>query len=129
MGGRVPAPVTSGLLVTKLHPPVPRDQTVPRARLLERLAPRPGVKLPLIAAPAGSGKTTLLGLWCAAQAPARRIAWVSLDAGDSDPVTLWVHILEAIRRACPDVDVAASPEVVGARGIDAVILPKLVNAL
>jgi len=117
------------LLVTKLRPPAQRDQTVPRERLFERLAPRPGIKLTLIAAPAGSGKTTMLAMWCAAQAPMRPVAWVSLDERDNDPVILWVHILEAIRQACPQVDVSPGPELVGSSAIIEVLLPRLVNEL
>ncbi len=117
------------LLVTKLRPPAQREQTVPRERLFERLAPRPGVKLTLIAAPAGSGKTTMLALWCAAQAPMRPVAWVSLDERDNDPVILWVHILEAIRQACPQVDVSPTPELVGSSAIVGLVLPRLVNEL
>jgi LuxR family transcriptional regulator, maltose regulon positive regulatory protein len=59
------------LLLTKLHPPVTRSQTVARDRLLELLRPQPGVRLILVAAPAGSGKTTLLGSWRDAQADRR----------------------------------------------------------
>jgi LuxR family transcriptional regulator, maltose regulon positive regulatory protein len=112
-----------------LRPPAQRDQTVPRERLLERLAPRLGIKMTLIAAPAGSGKTTMLALWCAAQAPMRPVAWVSLDERDNDPVILWVHILEAIRQACPQVDISPTPEVVGSSAIIGVVLPRLVNEL
>jgi ATP/maltotriose-dependent transcriptional regulator MalT len=117
------------LLVTKLRPPAQRDQTVARERLFDLLAARPGVKLTLIAAPAGSGKTTTLALWCAAQASVKPVAWVSLDDGDNDPVTLWAHILEAIRQACPKVDISPTPELVGSSAIVGLILPRLVNEL
>src|SRR5262245_63801586 len=83
----------------------------------------------LIAAPAGSGKTTMLALWCAAEAPVRPVAWVSLDERDNDPVILWVHILEAIRQACPQVNVSPTPELMGAPAIMDVVLPRLVNEL
>jgi ATP/maltotriose-dependent transcriptional regulator MalT len=117
------------LVVTKLHPPVAREQTVVRDRLMELLRPRPGVKLTVVAAPAGSGKTTLLGMWRDAEATVRPVAWVTLDEGDNDPVVLWMHVLEALRQVCSAVGDTASPERVGAARITDVLLPQLVNHL
>jgi len=91
------------LLLTKLHSPVLRDQTVVRDRLLERLSPGPGVKLTVVAAPAGYGKTTLLGTWCEKNTDTRPVAWLTLDEGDNDPMVLWLHIVEALRRAQPEL--------------------------
>ena len=42
-----------------------------------------GNRLTLVSAPAGFGKTTLVSDWVAACG--RQAAWLSLDAGDSDP--------------------------------------------
>src|SRR5207247_8264775 len=97
---RMPAGLPA-LLMTKLHPPPSREQTVARERLVERLRPGDGVKLTVIAAPAGCGKTTLLGMWRDVEATVRPVAWVTLDEGDNDPVVLWSHLLEALRRVCP----------------------------
>ena len=69
-----------------------------RPRLLARL--NDGLRGPLtvIAAPAGFGKTTLLAAWRAAPAGAAvPLAWVSLDAGDNDPVRFWRYILAALQ--------------------------------
>src|SRR5690242_21949489 len=79
------------LLLTKLHPPPIRTQTLARGRLLERLRLERGVKLAVIAAPAGCGKTTLLSTWCDDETTRRPVAWVTLDEGDRDPVVLWAH--------------------------------------
>lgn len=117
------------VLVTKLHPPATRNQTVARDRLLERLRPEPGVRLIVIAAPAGSGKTTLLGTWRETEAERRAIGWVSLDEGDNDPVVLWSHVLEAMKRACPSLETRHRPEVVGGARIVDAVLPDFVNAL
>jgi LuxR family transcriptional regulator, maltose regulon positive regulatory protein len=117
------------LVVTKLHPPVAREQNVVRDRLMELLRPQPGVKLTVVAAPAGSGKTTLLGMWRDAEATVRPVAWVTLDEGDNDPVVLWMHVLEALRQVCPAVGDTTSPEQVGAARIAEVLLPQLVNHL
>src|SRR6478752_5987287 len=103
--------------MTKLHPPPRREQAVARDRLVERLRPRPGIKLTVVAAPAGCGKSTLLGTWCELEQPARPVAWLSLDEGDNDPVLLWSYVLAALRVACPTLDVSSAPEVVGASRI------------
>ena len=115
--------------MTKVHPPPPREQTVPRDRLLERLRARSEIKLTLIAAPAGCGKTTLLGTWCESQAAERPVAWVTLDDGDNDPVVLWSYVIEALRGVCPALDLATSAERVGPARIVDLVLPELVNEL
>jgi LuxR family maltose regulon positive regulatory protein len=115
------------LLMTKLHPPPSREQTVARERLVERLRPRDGVKLTVIAAPAGCGKTTLLGMWRDVEATVRPVAWVTLDEGDNDPVVLWSHVLEALRRVCPGVG-PSLPALVRAPSLE-VVLRELVNDL
>jgi ATP/maltotriose-dependent transcriptional regulator MalT len=117
------------LLLTKLHPPPQREQTVARDRLVQRLRPRVGVKLTVVAAPAGCGKTTLLGAWREAEASLRPVAWVTVDEGDNDPVVLWSHVLEALRRVCPGLAVPPSPQGVGGERIVSVLLPRLVNEL
>jgi len=117
------------LVMTKLHAPPARKQTVPRDRLLERLRPGPGIKVTIVAAPAGSGKTTLLGAWRELERPARPVAWLSLDEGDNDPVVLWSYVLAALRSQCPDLRVSAPPEVLGSARIMDRFLPELVNEL
>jgi LuxR family maltose regulon positive regulatory protein len=117
------------VLVTKLQPPTPRAQWVQRERLFERLRHEPGVRLTVVAAPAGSGKTTLLGMWREVEAERRPVAWVSLDDGDNDPVVLWSHVLEALRRACPTLEPPRLQEVVGVATIADAVLTELVNSL
>ena len=73
------------LLMTKLHPPPRREQTVARDRVVGLLRARPGIKLTVVAAPAGCGKTTLLGAWSELEETAKPIAWVSLDEGRQRP--------------------------------------------
>src|SRR5262249_38293499 len=98
---RAGGPLKSGLLLTKLYAPAPREQMVARDRLLERLRPRADAKLTLVAAPAGCGKTTLLAAWYEDEARRRPVAWVTVDDGDNDAVVFWCHILEALRRVRP----------------------------
>ncbi len=116
------------LVGTKLRPPPVREQSIPRERLLERLRSGSGRRLTLIACPAGFGKTSLLSAWYEAEAARGPVAWLTLDEGDNDPVVLWSHAIEALRRADSDVAKLASAQSVVAPVIDRV-LPRLVNEL
>ena len=103
------------LLTTKLQIPPVRPDLVPRRRLVARLeaglAPAgPGEgfarKLTLVSAPAGFGKTTLLAAWAAAPAGqdprlAGRIAWLSLDDADNDPVRFLAYLIAAVQTVEP----------------------------
>ncbi|CAA9291859.1 MAG: Transcriptional activator of maltose regulon, MalT [uncultured Chloroflexia bacterium] len=92
------------LLVTKLYLPRPRAELVPRPRLLARLeAGLPG-SLTLIAAPPGFGKTTLLADWLSRPAAtSRHVAWVALDAGDSDPLQFLRYLIAALQTITPAI--------------------------
>ena len=79
------------LLATKLDVPQRRPGLLPRPRLLERLAGGMGQELTLVCAPAGFGKTSLLGDW--ARHARQPVAWLSLDAGDDDPVRFWRYVV------------------------------------
>jgi LuxR family maltose regulon positive regulatory protein len=116
------------LAVTKLRPPAPRGRIVARARLVSQLEAGSGGKLTLVDAPAGWGKTTLLAAWCAQRSDI--CAWLSLDAADNDPVRFWAYLIEALRRAGPDVGASASGAL-GAPGTSVVeeVLPALINDL
>ncbi len=119
-----------GVLVsTKLHPPPVREETIPRERLLERLRSGSDRRLTLVACPAGFGKTTLLAAWREAEAARKPVAWLTLDEGDNDPVVLWTHAIEALRRASPAVARSVSADTVVAAQVVDVVLPRLVNEL
>ena len=93
------------LLATKLHIPPARPNMVARPRLLERLDQGLSARLTLLSAPAGFGKTTLLSAWLAEfSSPA---AWVSLDAGDNDPVVFLNYVIAALQTTEPGVGEAA----------------------
>ncbi len=84
------------LAEAKLSAPRQRAEVVDRPRLLRTLDEGDGVPVTLVAAPAGYGKTTAVRAWCASrQAP---IAWVTLDAGDNDPMRLWMYAATAVDR-------------------------------
>ncbi|QBD78045.1 hypothetical protein EPA93_19415 [Ktedonosporobacter rubrisoli] len=83
------------LLAPKLHLPRLAASLVLRERLLARLdAGRMG-KLTLITAPAGFGKTTLVRQWLAARTVITRVAWISLDSNDNDPIRFWNYVITA----------------------------------
>jgi LuxR family maltose regulon positive regulatory protein len=74
------------ILATKLYVPPRRPNVVLRSRLIERLNTGLHRKLTLISAPAGFGKTRCLSEWVAGCG--RPVAWLSLDEGDNDLITL-----------------------------------------
>jgi LuxR family maltose regulon positive regulatory protein len=129
LSSRSPEPV---VLRTKLYPPPVRAGLISRARLDVVLEAGAQTRLCLIDAPAGSGKTTLLAQWCLGDHGSRRVAWLSLDEGDDDPVRLWVYVVEAFRTIQPGVGKAVLGLLHGFGSSDAltpVILPGLLNEL
>ena len=123
------APRGPVVVITKLRPPSNHRFTLDRVDLLSRLDRVAGRRLVLVACPAGFGKTTLLSTWTAARSRTAPVAWVSLDEGDNDPVVLWSHIIEAIRRISPAVGDWVNPESAGSAPLTTTVLPLLVNAL
>ncbi len=106
------------LMATKLYVPRARPGLVVRQRLLDRLDAGATARLTLLSAPPGFGKTTLLAEWTrAASSPARRVAWVSLDAGGHRPGIVLVlrrglprrHVVPGLREACEDLASAGQP--------------------
>lgn len=107
------------VLMTKLRPLPVRPSIVPRERLFTRLNSGMHGKLTLVAAAAGSGKTTLLSAWAATlQSPGdqaatphtqtnaaqpSRVAWLSLDEHDNDPVHFWTYVITALHTLYPGV--------------------------
>jgi LuxR family maltose regulon positive regulatory protein len=101
---RTDSPGASGsptLLATKLYIPPVRPNLVSRPRLLQRLDRGLSGRLILVSAPAGFGKTTLVSEWLAERrCPA---GWVSLDAGDNDPVRFLSYVIAALQTIPPGV--------------------------
>jgi LuxR family maltose regulon positive regulatory protein len=126
---RPPGPI---LLQTKLSPPPVRAGLIPRARLDGLLETGAKGRLCLVDAPAGSGKTTLLAQWWRADHGARRVAWLSLDDGDDDPVRFWSYVVEAFRVVRPGLGAGPLTLLQGPGAADVltqVILPELLNEL
>ena len=95
------------LLATKLYVPRPQPGFVPRPRLTARLDEGLARGLTLVCAPAGFGKTSLLADWT--RRGQRPVAWLSLDAGDNDPVRFWRHVMAAMERVQPEVAERLAP--------------------
>jgi LuxR family maltose regulon positive regulatory protein len=87
------------LLTTKLALPRTRPALVPRPHLIEQLNAGLHRKLTLMSAPAGFGKTTLLSEW--GTGCDRAVAWLSLDAGDSDPIRFVTYLAAALQTITP----------------------------
>src|SRR6266487_3415141 len=92
------------LLMTKIAVPSVRLNMVTRPRLMQRMNTAVMGTLTLIVAPAGWGKTTLLSAWHADPShDTLPLAWVSLDAGDDDPVRFWTYVIAALNTLHPGV--------------------------
>ena len=95
------------LLATKLYLPGPQPGSLRRPRLLDKLDEALARGLIVVCAPAGFGKTILLADWI--RRGGRPVAWLSLDAGDSDPARFWRHALAALDRARPGIAERITP--------------------
>jgi LuxR family transcriptional regulator, maltose regulon positive regulatory protein len=76
--------------------PRQRAGMVARPRIVRALEGGGDAALTLVAAPAGYGKTTAVRAWSASSEMA--LAWVTLDAGDNDPVRFWTYVATAVDR-------------------------------
>ena len=90
------------VLKPKLRAPSSRPEQLVRRHLLELLHNALDCKVSVISAPTGYGKTTLLAHWRRVEEAEVPFAWVSLDEQDNDPIRLWRHIVEALRRVVPE---------------------------
>jgi LuxR family maltose regulon positive regulatory protein len=102
---------------------------VRRQALIDLLEAEDLARLVLVAAPPGSGKTTLMAEWAMASR-SQAFTWLSLDAGDEDPVQFWTGVIEALRGARPEVgaEALAALEAPGTHVVESV-LPPLIDAL
>src|SRR3954452_7073727 len=115
--------MSTPLLATKLYIPPLRPNVVLRPRLTERMNVGLHGKLTLIAAPAGFGKTTLVSEWVVVRTEDRgsrtetvasplgsqssalstRVAWLSLDAGDGDPIRFLTYLVAAVQSIAANI--------------------------
>ena len=122
--------MASPLIETKLHRPRMRHGAVARPRLGKLLSRGASSRMTLVSAPAGFGKTTLLAEWLqGAVAEQRSVAWLSLDARDSQPPSFWTYVVTALQRAAPGVGSSALPLLQSARTAVETVLATVLNEL
>ena len=103
----------SVLVNAKLRPAVAPAFAIERPVLVQRLRDLEGFRLALVVAPAGYGKSVLLSQWYE-QDPSR-IAWLTVDERDRDPVRLGLHLLGALSTVEPTIGARAA-KVIAAPG-------------
>jgi LuxR family transcriptional regulator, maltose regulon positive regulatory protein len=108
----------------KFHPPAPRPGIVVRTALLQRLATAQAPVI-TVTAPPGYGKTTLMAQWADRLGP--RVAWLSCDDADNDPVVLLSALAIALDRIGP-VDPAIFPALASS-GAGVTMVPRFVSAV
>lgn len=92
------------LLFSKMQPPRLPAWLVERKALLRRLDSSLVHPITLLQAPAGFGKTTLIAQWIASSRSHEhfpRVTWLSLEAGENDPIRFWRSLI----RACQTMEV------------------------
>jgi len=95
-------PLADQLLATKFFVPSSPHVLISRPRLSTLLDGGLQRPLTVVSAPAGFGKTTLLSAWVQTlPQEATRVAWVSLDEQDNDPVGFWMYVFTALDRLQP----------------------------
>ncbi|MFF2847602.1 hypothetical protein ACFVT5_14955 [Streptomyces sp. NPDC058001] len=83
-----------------------------------------------MSAPAGFGKTTVVAEWVqGAAAGQRSVAWLSLDARDSQPASFWAYLVTALQRAAPGVAASALPLLQSAQTAIETVLATVINEL
>src|SRR5438132_401875 len=75
---------------------------VPRRELFGVLDRALSGRVTVVSAPPGSGKTFLLRSWLEQAEPGLRVAWVSLERGESDAQRFWLSVVGGLRDAVGD---------------------------
>jgi ATP/maltotriose-dependent transcriptional regulator MalT len=85
------------VLAAKVAAPSARPRMVPRPDLVQILEDAGPGRLRAVVAPAGWGKSELVAQWL--DVHGSPVAYVQLDANDTDAGRCWAHILRAVGRA------------------------------
>jgi LuxR family maltose regulon positive regulatory protein len=96
--------------------------------LAERLENSENNRACVVVAPPGWGKTTMLSEWTAGPKVQGRVAWVSLDPSDDEPVRFWSYVLTALCVVAP-AESRKALATLAAPGVEPVMvtLPLLLN--
>jgi LuxR family maltose regulon positive regulatory protein len=101
------------LVETKYHPPLLREDIIPRQQLLDHLhSLLTSLPLTLVSAPAGYGKTTLLATLYSTY-PDLSLAWLSLDDEDNDPARFLIALFNSLQRLNPNLGTTAQSLLTG----------------
>ena len=86
--------------------------------------------LTVIRGPAGSGKSLLMAQWRLGALNDRKVAWLSLDEGDNEPVRFWSYVIAALRSVVPEFG-EGPLSLLRAPGVDLMgeAVPALINEL
>jgi LuxR family transcriptional regulator, maltose regulon positive regulatory protein len=118
-------------LATKFKIPHVRRDLLHRPRLIEGLDEAIDREVTLVCTPAGFGKTTVLAEWAA---NARcRVAWLSLDHEDNDPMRFWRYVILALQRVSKPIGesipaLADLPAGLSSRGVVTAVINELESA-
>ena len=115
------------LAEAKLSPPRQRRGILDRRHVCRILDAGDDAELTLVAAPAGYGKTTAVSAWCAGRAAP--LAWVTLDAGDNDPLRLWTYIATGVDRVRQGLGRRALRRLTGLAGAVRPSIDELMNGI
>lgn len=117
------------LLVTKFEMPIMQNAGLVGTHAIARLAHALEYPLTVISAPSGYGKSTVLADW-AGETDAR-VAWLTLDENDNDPVRFCTYVLAALDHVAPGALAAGMPLIQNAySGLsDTTLVPRLINLL
>jgi LuxR family maltose regulon positive regulatory protein len=96
-------PTSTLLLKTKISAPPSRPHVIARARLLDQLREGLNRPLTLVAAQAGFGKTTLVTSWLDEVKDLAKVAWLSLDQEDNDPMRFLYYLVATLQTVEPVV--------------------------
>ena len=98
----------SPLIATKITAPQAPPALVARPAVLARCRESVAHPCAIVAAPAGFGKTTLLTMVADAMRDGGwRIAWVTLEESEQDPIRFWQYALAALDHAQPGLGATA----------------------
>ena len=88
---------------TKLVPPRPPRQTLPRPRIMQRLLDGQNHRLTIVQAGTGFGKSTALAALASSQQEMFRFVWYRVESEDSDVQPFLLHLLHGFGIALPSL--------------------------